>query len=74
MLVFIKFGKDILINTTYRGGHYHAVNWFERQFPEYRWHKVYIGEDHLDGEFVIIKPGLILYNPSRNKFKLWSIS
>lgn len=59
-----KIGKDILVNTTYDTNHHQAFTWLQRQFPEYRWHKVHIGEDHLDGEFVIIRPGLILYNPN----------
>lgn len=59
-----KVGKDILMNVVTKGDEI-GFKWISRLFPQYRWHKLNLGPttDHLDGEFAIIKPGLLLVTP-----------
>lgn len=60
----VKVGKDILMNVVTPGDEL-GFQWIKNIFPQYRWHKLNLGSttDHLDGEFAIIRPGLLLATP-----------
>lgn len=59
----MKLGEDILVNVN-SNIHEMGYKWIVRHFPEYRFHKVNFCKDHLDGRFMIIKPGLMLLSSS----------
>ena len=60
----VKVGVDLIMNVRNANDHL-GFQWMRREFPQYRWHAVNLGlnTDHIDGEFSIIRPGLILAAP-----------
>ena len=60
----VKVGVDLIMNVRNANDHL-GFQWMRREFPQYRWHAVNLGSntDHIDGEFSIIRPGLILAAP-----------
>ena len=56
-----KVGIDVLMNVRNANDHL-GFQWMRREFPQYRWHAVNLGQDsdHIDGELAILRPGLLL--------------
>ena len=60
----IKLGCSMVMNVRSQNDQL-GFEWMQREFPEYKWHAVNLGvnTDHIDGEFAVLRPGLILAAP-----------
>jgi len=63
-----RFGKDLFVQrstVTNKGG----IDWLRRHFPDLRIHEVTFEDPHpmhIDGTFVPVRPGLVLYTGGRS--------
>ena len=57
----LKVGLDVVMNVRNANDRL-GFQWLCREFPQYRWHSIYLGKDadHIDGELTILRPGLLL--------------
>ena len=62
---FVRFGKDIIVNVSNQN-HKIGVEWFKRNFPEYRFHEIFsLCDNHLDSYVVPLCEGTLLVRDSR---------